>query len=139
MDRFNRNFNDVDPETARPFSYGHPDGVWITAIVYSLVLLASLAALVVGIIKAITGDGFAWELILPAFVNGSIFIPAIYWLFRRSEKAIVPIGVAFGLSVIAAFSAVTQGANFYVLIAIVCLQGFIGAYVLGLKKDTLLK
>ena len=34
MDRFDKNFHDSDPETGRPFSYGHPDGVWIICLAF---------------------------------------------------------------------------------------------------------
>lgn len=41
MNRFDRDFNDTDPITRRPFSDGHPDGVWIIVILLGIPLFAA--------------------------------------------------------------------------------------------------
>ena len=44
MNRFDPNFNDTDQITQRPFSAGHPDGVWIVAIVLGIPIVAAVGA-----------------------------------------------------------------------------------------------
>jgi hypothetical protein len=41
MNRFDPDFNDADPVTHRPFSGGHPDGVWIIASVLGVPIVAA--------------------------------------------------------------------------------------------------
>jgi hypothetical protein len=49
MNHFDRDFNDTDPITHRPFSGGHPDGVSIIVILLSIPLFAAtLGASILG-------------------------------------------------------------------------------------------
>lgn len=140
MDRFDTDFNDIDPITSRPFSWGHPDGVWIITIVYTLVSLASLAAVVVGIYKLFS-PGF---LGLALLVGGGVALFLLLWtvisLLKRSERSLYP-----AIAILALYVSVFVIECFMDLklslaaLAFVGVQSCICYYIYGLKRDDLLR
>ena len=87
-DRFNKNFNDIDPETSRPFSYGHPDGVWIISILFGLPVLCSALGFFATIVLFIFTGEFNPAGIVAFLISSVLFLPFILLLFRRSVKTI---------------------------------------------------
>lgn len=136
MDRFDVEFNDIDPETGRPFSAGHTDGVWMISIVYFLIALVSAGA---AIHKIKTGSAGEFVMPVSAVVNALIFALPIYFLFKRSAKAIYVIGFITFLAVLSGAVSLFSGmANKFVLLGVASLQLYAFIYVVGLKKDGLL-
>jgi hypothetical protein len=139
MNKYSTNFNDIDPETGRPFSAGHPDGVWIISIVYSLIVFVSAGVALFGIYKIITGSDAGYAMFLAGATNTLIFSLPVYFLFRRSANAVYIIGFIAFLAVSAGIVSLFTGvSNKFVLSGIACLQIYIFIYVIGLKKDGLL-
>lgn len=82
MDRFDGNFNDVDPITGRPFSGGHPDGVWMIIIFYSLLVIVAIAHASF----AVFGADDEASIISPAVVGGFITIGICSAIIFQSLK-----------------------------------------------------
>jgi MFS family permease len=100
MNRFDRDFNDTDPITHRPFSGGHPDGVWIIVILLGIPLFAAMAgALITAIMlvftRSMAGLGSFLGAIAAVVGLSIVFVPPIVLLFRRSRHAITRISVLF--------------------------------------------
>ncbi len=144
MDRFDKNFNNVDPETSRPFSSGQPDGVWLISIIYSLPVFIPITVIIVAIFLGLIFGSTSWSLVggmaIAVIANSVLFLPAIILMFRRSIKAIYYTLFLFLLSyfgILAAYflkpDAIIAG------IAAIVLQDYICYYLYGLKKDLLLK
>ena len=146
MHRFDKQFSEVGPVTSRPFSWGHPDGVWIIAIFYMLFALAGAIFGFVLIVQDVKSGSFpvlgAANLVL-VFAG---YVPAVVFLFRRSAKAVVWLtGLfiwIFAAGVMALLGGIpTQGSYFAVVIGVaiaVLSQGYITYYAYSLRKDRLL-
>ena len=105
MNRFDPNFNDTDPITQRSFSGGHPDGVWIVAIVLGVPIVAAALGVIVSIAMLFfTPLGKALLGVLGALVITVvlclIFVPPILLLFRRSRHALTWLLCLLGLFLI---------------------------------------
>lgn len=144
MDRFDKAFNEIDTQTARPFTAGHPDGVWFSSIVYGMPIVLALV-LCIGILIAgvFFMDGIKWPLFFSAvggvIILSVVLVPIIFLLFRRSRQAF---SYAFILSLL--FLVVTiavyfvNPAVFALPLALLLLQLCALYYCWGLKKDGLL-
>jgi len=146
MHRFDEQFNDIDPATSRPFSGGHPDGVWVIAILYTVFALAGAGF---GVIHTI-GDLKAGVFPVLGLANLALafggYVPVVIFIFRRSAKAVVWM---VGLLICVCIGSVTvllsgtdfQGAYLATVIGVavaVAFQGYITYYVYSLKQDSLL-
>ena len=151
MNRFDPNFNDTDPVTHRPFSGGHPDGVWIVAIVLGVpIVAAALGVLVAIVMLFFTPLGKALLGVLGALVitvvTSLIFVPPILLLFRRSRHAITWLLCLLALFVIAFGAGITAPeqnpirSQLELTGGIGCLLfgGFIW-YLYGLRRQELLR
>jgi hypothetical protein len=143
MDRFDRKFNDVDPITFRPFSAGHPDGVWVGAIVYGLLIVVPLIALIVVSVIGLLGGAPNYDLLLKLAVmlviNIIFFLPGIIFAFRRSGKTIGYTFFLLFLFVLIAMAVYSYQPQFVIIpLIVVLLQGYNCWYLLELKKDSLL-
>lgn len=146
MNRYSVDFNDVDPETGRPFSWGHPDGVWMISIVYCLIALVSVGAAIFGIYKIKSGSDGGYVMALSAIVTTLIFVLPVHFLFKRSTRAIhltCLIALLAFLSSAAFLSGfmdkyVLLGDAKYLLLGATGLQIYVFIYVVGLEKDRLL-
>lgn len=140
MSRFSENFNDIDPASGRPFSFGHPDGVWVIAILYSIILIISVGLFIAGLFKLILSQSFEVGFFLAACINFGLFLPPILFLFRRSDKAIgFSLAIFFIFFAATAISSTSADTKFYIPLFLVCIQGYICYYMYGLKKDGLLE
>ena len=89
MNRFDPNFNDTDPITRRPFSGGHPDGVWMIAILLGIPVFAAAVAVLVAAAMLIMGKFIpAIGILLMAAVAAILYLPPIVMLFRRRQQAL---------------------------------------------------
>jgi hypothetical protein len=139
MDRFKEDFNNVDPITGRPFSSGHPDGVWIISIIYSLVIIASIGSFIFGTIQLFSNPEGALGGVVSGVINVGVYGSIILFLFKRSIIAAyinwfatVLIGVATTISFINIVEL-----KFYLLAAF-AVHLYIVFYINGLAKDGLL-
>lgn len=138
MSRFDSNFNNVDPESSRPFSGGHPDGAWMISIIYGMVLLFSFFGMIVGIIS-IFGDKPNVFLVIACAFSFTVFLPPIIFLFKRSIKALFYCLFILVLGLSGVISSYFYNPSLlYGLLAFVLVQSYISFYVYGLKKDQLL-
>lgn len=139
MKRFDADFNDVDPITSRPFSWGHPDGVWIIGIIYTLISLASFVAVIAGVFKLFSPGWLGLMLLMGGSAALFLFLSTVILLFKRSEQSLYPaiaILVLFaGVFVIASFLDLKSS---LVALAALGVQSSICYYIYGLKKDELL-
>jgi hypothetical protein len=139
MNKYSENFNDIDPESGRPFSAGYPDGVWIISIIYGLIALVSVGMAVSGVYKIISGSNAGYAIFMSAGINAFIFVLALYFLFKRSGNAIYIVGFIACFAVLAgAASFFLETGSKFILSGVACLQIYILSYVMGLKKDGLL-
>ena len=143
MDRFDRSFNDVDPITSRPFSSGHPDGVWLISIIYSLPISIPVAVIIFAIFFGLVSSGVSWSLVGPMvgalFVNSLLFIPLIILMFCRSVKAIYYALFLFALLCIGLLATSIFKPEFIIAaIAPIILHGYVCCYLYFLKRDLLL-
>jgi len=144
MDRFDKDFHNVDPETSRPFSSGHPDGVWLISIIYSLPFFIPITVIIIAIFLGLIFGGISWSLVgsmaIAVIVNSLLFLPAIILMFRRSAKAIYYTLFLLLLSYIGLLAVYFLKPDVIIagIVAIV-LQAYICYYLYGLKKDLLLK
>jgi hypothetical protein len=140
MNRFDENFNDIDPVTSRPFSWGHPDGVWIIAIIYILIALTFLVWTIFGFYKLFSEGLHNIPIILGGCVGLFLFLSTVIFLFRRSDKVFYPLIVILILSAVnfllQNFSGGFQS-SFATLVALLA-QSYICYYIYGLKRDNLL-
>jgi uncharacterized membrane protein YhaH (DUF805 family) len=89
VNRFDPDFNDVDPMSGRAFSGGHPDGVWIIAIILGIPLVAAVLGAVAAIVMLFFGQfAMAAGLLVGGAINFAVFLPPIRLLFRRSARAL---------------------------------------------------
>ncbi len=143
MDRFDKNFHDVDTETSRPFSAGHPDGVWVASILYGLPIIALSIGLLITFLMTLFSGSPGWQLVVGMVIGlvGSLalFSPIVTLLFKRSNKAL-----PYSLFLTVLFACVCIGSYFsqpdQVLVPVILLliQLFGAYYFWGLKKDRLL-
>ncbi|MDQ2868713.1 MAG: hypothetical protein M3R59_09940 [Verrucomicrobiota bacterium] len=116
MNRFDPSFNDTDPITQRPFSGGHPDGVWIIAICLGVpIVVAALGVIVCVALLFFTPLRQALLSLLGAVAAtvliSLIFIPPIALLFRRSRHALTWLLCLLGLFVTVFGAGVTAPAQ----------------------------
>jgi hypothetical protein len=139
MNRFDEDFNEIDPITARPFSSGHPDGVWIVSFIYSFILLFAFLGILMGLFKLVTGGGFDVASILSGVIGFVLFLPPIILLFRRSAKVLIIAFITLFLLLLGTGMSYLFAPE-SVVIPLICasVQGYICFYLLGLKKDNLL-
>lgn len=109
MNRFDPDFNDIDPATQRAFSGGHPDGVWLIAIIFGLpVVVAALAAIAAACMLVFGKFTTALGIFVAVAVVTFLYAPPVVFLFRRSVRALtwilgllgldlVMLAIAFGL------------------------------------------
>src|SRR6476646_8950687 len=89
MNRFDRDFNDTDPITHRPFSDGHPDGVWIIVILLGIPLFAAMLPILISAIMVFFSKSLAglstFLIVVGATAGLSIvFVPPVFLLRRVS-------------------------------------------------------
>jgi len=139
MNRFDKNFNGSDPETARPFSGGHPDGAWMISIIYGYILFFSLVGFLFGIYKSITGESIEGNMIVGAIISWILFAPPIRFIFMRSAKALVWCLGLLGVFIFALIGTLLSSPdNLLVIAAVVLAQAYICFYLYTLMKDKLL-
>lgn len=139
MSRFDENFNNVDPESSRPFSGGHPDGTWVISIIYGLILLLSWIAILVGIFSSLFGDKINLFPVVAGAFGIAVFLPVIILLFKRSVKALFSCLFILVLALSGVISSYLYNPSLlYGLLAVTLAQGCICLYVYGLKRDNLL-
>jgi len=144
MDRFDKLFHDVDRVTRRPFSWGHPDGVWIIAIIYSMSVIATGGSAILTMLMA---KQFLLSALVPFFVTSVLFVPPMILLFRRSKAAVnwmlvlaigyVAAGVAIGTNL--QRQGQFEATAFVGILAAVLMQGYFAYYAYNLKDDALLR
>jgi hypothetical protein len=146
MDRFDKSFNNVDPATGRPFSRGHPDGVWIIFILYVLPLFFAFVAAVVGIVMKFYGKPFNPGLVMPLLVTGVLFGPALVLFAKRSSAAyiwMVGVTVFFAALAVAGVAYLSRsgtltGVAMAAIFGVVLIQGYGAYYAYGLSRDKIL-
>lgn len=139
MDKFDKNFHNVDPATGRPFSSGHPDGVWIISIIYAIIALASLGTVAFGLIQFMSNQDNAAASIVAGTINLAIYGSIIFFLFRRSTIALsinYIVTIVLGLLAIASFYNNIEAK--FLLLAIFMSHVYITHYMYGLVNDKLL-
>ena len=139
MNRFDKNFNGSDPETARPFSGGHPDGAWMISIVYGYILFFSVIGFIVGMYKSVTGESIQWAMIIGPIISWILFVPPIKFIFARSANALfwcLGLLVIFTCAFIGTLFSNPGGAAMLGVIALI--QAYICFYLYTLLKDKLL-
>ena len=136
MDKFDRQFNDVDIQTGRPFSGGHPDGVWMISILYAL----SIVVCAGGFWFSFLQDPIALPLSLLCFVIVVVHGSVIVFLFRRSSIAayINPI-VTVIAGVFAVYALINALPHKNVTFGIFAGHAFISYYLMGLVRDQIIK
>jgi hypothetical protein len=146
MNRYDPDFHDIDPVTHRPFSGGHPDGVWLIAIVLALSALALDGLATVELRKSSDDPSFQSSAIFGGVVAIVVLVPSIFLLFARKKLAAVLVGVA---ALIACYWAATSFLDAYqgdrltipVILGVTTVAGVaiaIGLYALGLVRQKLL-
>ena len=140
MNRFDKNFNDIDTITGRPFSKGYPDGIWIIAVMYGFVAFFALLATLGGIGMLIMGKGAeALPLLAVGVVVCALFSVITGLLFKRSA---VVLYFALGLCALALLGAAllhaANPAGTSILLVVALLQGYVGFYLYRLKSEALL-
>jgi hypothetical protein len=146
LDRFDPNFNDIDPESGRPFSSGHPDGVWILCIVLLVGSLIGTGLSIMDIQTSIKNSiipivGITYLLTV---VIG--YIPPIFMLIKRKAFAVkwflgLLIWTTF-LATIVFFTDIISPDIFHTEIVTTTIRltvvAYIAYYVYTLKRDNLL-
>lgn len=137
--KFDKSFNDVDSVTSRPFSHGHPDGIWVASILYGLPLVGCVVGILVTIVLFFVKGTFNPAAIVGLIVCGILFFTLITLMFKRSQKSIyMALFFAF-LSVCAAtFVHGQQPEAFYSLVGVSIANLYLVYYLFGLKADGLL-
>ena len=151
MNRFDSTFNDTDPLTQRPFSGGHPDGVWMIAILLGIpIVLAVLgvfaSAVMLFFTKLTTGLITLLGVVVATVVMTLVFAPPIWLLFRRSRHAltwILGLLALFAFLLIASFtlpaeSPLRSQLQFAGAIGSL-LFGYFSYYLFGLRRQELLR
>lgn len=139
MNRFDDDFNEIDPITARPFSSGHPDGVWIVSFIYGFILLFASIGILMGLFKLVTGGGFDVASILSGIIGFVLFLPPIIFLFRRSTKVVnISFITLFLLLLGVGMSYFFAPATVAIPLIFAGVQAYICFYFWGLKSDELL-
>ncbi len=146
MNRFDDSFSGIDHSTGRPFSWGHPDGVWLIATLYSLPVMASVARVLLTLLFS-EGGVASLSVMLPLIITTVMFVPPIVLLFARSMLAfvwtvllallylIVGIGYAVKLNHDGELGIVAL----LMIGAVVFGQAFIAVYTYRMKRDALLR
>lgn len=142
MERFNSDFNDVDIVSGRPFSAGHPDGVWLAAIIYGFPLVLSVLSTFVLVCMAIFGpdsnDSYG-EIVIQSSIASAVlcvlFVPMIVLMFKRSKYSLA---YSIVLLVAAIIGASLMFSTTQLLVAVVVAQAYLVYYLYGLKKDKIL-
>jgi hypothetical protein len=80
MNRFDRDFNDTDPITHRPFSDGHPDGVWIIVILLGIPLFAAMLAILISAIMCFSAS--PWLAYRPFLLSLALLPVSALFLFH---------------------------------------------------------
>lgn len=139
MNIFDSNFHGLEPKKSRPFSYGHPDGVWMISIVYFFAMLLAVGGVLMGLINLIKGDVSALGLIAASLVAFTLHFLSVRFLFLRSEKALLPLLAILVIVILgAAVSYVVNPAGIVPVLIVLAIQLFICYYVNGLRKEKLL-
>lgn len=145
MDRFEKSFHGIDRTTSRPFSHGHPDGVWVLAIIYGLFIVTAGVFVAAQIWQAPHGQ-VGVGMTIPFFVAVAVFVPPIVLLFQRKSAAVIWISVLALISIggdVMAISSLLKAHALQVptivgLVMALLLQVYPAFYAFGLKKDSLL-
>ena len=149
--RFNPDFNETDPVTHRPFSGGHPDGVWIIAIILAIPIAIALLGDLGAVIMMIFAKNFltAGINVLVAFtvtvVVALLLVPPIVLMFRRSRRCITWItgfAAVFALIFVIGFFS-SEEISLKKLLEVggaigTVIFGIFGYYLFGLKRQELL-
>ncbi len=143
MDRFDKEFHGVDRETSRPFSAGHPDGVWLASILYGLPVAGFLIGFAITLLMTLFTGSPGWKMVVTMLaalvVLSLLFAPIVTLLFRRSKKALpYSILLAVVFSVICLGTYIGQPQQIAVPAVLLVLQLFGVYYFWGLIKDRLL-
>ena len=140
MDRFDKNFHDSDPETGRPFSYGHPDGVWIICLAYGAMVFGAVAMAAIALLGPIRGQPIDLKSIVPAAVALGVFGPYLLLFARRSKVVVIygmVLAVVYCLAMVASLKA--PGSAALAMGAFTVAQIIIVAYTNALKSECILK
>jgi phosphoglycerol transferase MdoB-like AlkP superfamily enzyme len=146
VNRFSPDFNDVDPESGRPFSWGHPDGVWMLcivllfgAIIGSGLSIADIQTSIKSSIPPIVGTTYLLTVVIG-------YIPPIFMLLKRKTFAVkwflgLLVWTTF-LATVVLFADILSPEAFQTEIitttARLTIVSYIAYYVYGLKRDNLL-
>jgi len=139
---FDKNFHGSDSITSRPFSSGHPDGVWMIAIVFYLLMAVPVVSLIISVGMVVFGLG-SFNMIFAAMGVTALaiflFFPAVLLLFQRSGKIFYVFSfysVVLILSV--TFLYLFEHEMLPVAAGLLCLQLWANYYVFRLKQDKLI-
>ena len=144
MNRLDPSFHEVDPQTARPFSHGQPDGVWIIGILYSLI---TTVAVLFSIGTLIAQKGANLVALAPGVGALVLLVAPVVMLFMREKFAVIwLVGLAILVATVLVLAIVRMHqADHYdigqiVLLSLIPgLQLYAAIYSLLLKADDLLK
>ena len=135
MKKFDKWFNDVDPETGRPFSGGFPDGAWIIGIVYSLSMTLCIIAAVWALVQKPIMLPLVWVLLIAFLVHGAVVV----CLFLRSVIALfIDSLLSIFIGVFAAYALLNGLPNKFLVLGIFLAHGYISFYIAGLVRDKIL-
>lgn len=146
--RFDRSFNDVDPESSRPFSNGHPDGVWIVSTIFVMMTLVFVLRALLAIMAATKKGAGPLDVsaIVSAVVALGLYLPPVLLLFKRKAAAAALIWILVALSFIGAVfggyrirltGELPLMTILAIAVALACFV-YIGLYVQSLVRDRLL-
>lgn len=138
-DIFDKNFHGVDPKTHRPFSAGHPDGVWIISIIYCILSIGCLGSIVFEVYNLIFSVKFNIQLLVLACLVLAALASSVFFLFKRRVKAIFVMFGLFGIITLLLFSSWMLSLEVVWLLAVLLMfQLIVIGYSFGLRKDKLL-
>jgi uncharacterized membrane protein YhaH (DUF805 family) len=138
MNRFDKTFHGIDHTSGRPFSAGHPDGVWVIAIVYSLLVIVPL--LMAALMRSL-------DPLKPALGASLVFLPPVLLLFLRKKLASIWLTIVAILCIAGAIAGglKMQREGQLTLIPLLGLaavaggQAYIAFYAYRLKRDAVLQ
>jgi len=144
MNRSDPSYHEIDPQTYRPFSHGHPDGVWIIGTIYSLIVTV---AVLYSAISFFTQKTPSPTVLAPGAGTLVLFVAPVVLLFLREKFAVIWLVALAILVATASVLAIVQmhQQDHYVIPAVVGLvlmtglQLYAAIYSLLLKSDGLLK
>jgi len=142
MNRFDKNFNESDPETGRPFTRGYPDGVWIMGLLTCLFLVITLIGTIWGSLDAWKESGSATAIVgisVSGILVSIVWASLLLFLVKRSAGVIVFSGaLAFFALVGGAFGAKASGSGIAGPLVFFAIFMYFAIYAEGLRKDVII-